>query len=281
MTAPQPAEVALRDIPIDPDSAIDRWTRWSPATVAPGADPRQLHPMTRLVSLAARAGRWALDWTKSIAAALIVWFVLSSFVVKAFHVTSGSMERTLLVGDFLFVNKLLYGAEIPLTHRHLPALREPRAGEIIVVRSPIEDLILVKRLIGLPGDVVAMREGRLWRNGAPVAEPYVTLHATPPADDSATLARLRAWQLRYLVEGDTATYRPTLRTWGPLRVPADSLMAMGDNRDESFDSRTYGFIPRANVQGAPLFIYYSYDPASWRPLPALAAVRWGRLFHAP
>ncbi len=237
--------------------------------------------MTRLISLAARAGRWALDWTKSIAVALVVWFLLSSFVVKAFHVTSGSMERTLLVGDFLYVHKLLYGAEPPLTKEHLPAIREPRVDEIIVVRSPIEDLTLLKRLVGLPGDVIAMRDGQLWRNGSPVVEPYVTLAATAPIVDSATLTRLRAWQLPYLVGGDPATYRPTLRTWGPLRVPPDSLMAMGDNRDDSFDSRFYGFIPRANLQGAPLFIYYSYDPSSWRPLPALAAVRWGRFFRAP
>lgn len=237
--------------------------------------------MPRFLVNARRASRWALDWAKSIAVALAVWFVVSSFLVKAFQITSGSMERTVLVGDFLFVNKLLYGAEIPLTTRRLPAVREPRADEVVIVRSPIEDLLLLKRVVALPGDTVAMREGQLWRNGSPVSESYVTLGASPPPTDSVTQARLHGWQVRYLIEGDPAAYRPTLRTWGPLRVPPDSLMVLGDNRDESFDSRFYGFVPRANLQGAPLFVYFSYDSESWRPLPFLTAIRWNRLFRAP
>lgn len=228
-----------------------------------------------------RFTQWALGWAKSIAVALVVWFFLSTFLIQAFHVPSSSMERTVLVGDFLFVNKLLYGAEIPLTSRHLPAIREPKHDEMVVIHSPIENLLLLKRLVGLPGDTLAMKQGRLLRDGAPLAEPWVQLAEQPPSIDEATALQMRSWQLRYYVGQDTVHYHPDLRNWGPLVVPPDSVMTLGDNRDESFDCRYYGFIPRKNLRGKPLFIYFSYDPSSWRPLPFLTAIRWGRLLSSP
>ena len=96
-------------------------------------------------------GRWLWDWAKSIAVALVVWFFLRTFLVEAFRIPSGSMENTLLIGDFLFVNKLLYGAEVPLLHKRLPAIREPHRGDILVFDSVEEQgLKVVKRLIGVP-----------------------------------------------------------------------------------------------------------------------------------
>ena len=102
-------------------------------------------------------GAWLWDWTKSIAVAPVVWFMLRTFLVEAFSIPSSSMERTLLVGDFLFVNKALYGAEVPLVHTRLPAIREPERGDILVFDS-VEDegLKVVKRLIGVPGDTVSI-----------------------------------------------------------------------------------------------------------------------------
>src|SRR4026208_400182 len=124
-------------------------------------------------------GRWIWDWTKSIAVALIVWFFLRTFLLEAFRIPSGSMENTLLVGDFLFVNKLLYGAEIPLTGKKLPVVREPRRNEILVFDSGEEPGAKgVKRLIGVPGDTLAMENGTLIRNGQRVEEPYA-VHANP------------------------------------------------------------------------------------------------------
>lgn len=228
-----------------------------------------------------RVTRWAWGWAKSIALALVIWFLLSTFVVKAFRIPSNSMEKTVLVGDFLFVNRMLYGAEVPLTGRHLPAIREPRHDEIVVIKSPIEDLLLIKRLVGLPGDTLTMSQGRLIRNGVPVSEPYVTLAVTPPVLDQQAAQQMRAWQLRHYVGDSAAAYQPDLRNWGPLVVAPDSVMTMGDNRDESFDARHYGFIPKRNLTGAPLFVYYSYDPGSYRPLPFLTAIRWSRLFRNP
>ena len=229
----------------------------------------------------ARAVRWLWGWTKSICTALIVWFFLSSLVVQAFRIPSGSMERTVLIGDFLFVNKFLYGAEVPIIHRRLPAIREPRHDEVVVIQSPIEDLVLLKRVVGLPGDTLAMLDGQLIRNGQAVREPYVVLHPTAPPPDPLTSDRMRQWQLPFVVPPVPTDYHPDVRNWGPLVVPPERLMALGDNRDESLDSRFYGFIPRANLRGSPLLIYYSYDPSSWKPAPFLTAVRWARIFTRP
>lgn len=226
-------------------------------------------------------GQWLWGWTKTIAVTITAWFILSSFVVQAFHIPSGSMERTLLIGDVLFVNKALYGAEIPFVHKHLPSVREPRRGEIVVFRSPIEDLTVVKRLVGLSGDTMAMVDGKLFRNGKPLDEPYVVRAPEESPTDPTTAGQMRQWQTPYFVGGDPARYRPDAHNWGPLVIPHDSLMMMGDNRDESFDSRFYGFVPRSNLKGSPLIIYFSYDPSSWRPLPFVTAIRWGRLLSRP
>src|ERR1041384_2215319 len=116
---------------------------------------------------------WAWEWTKSIVVALLVWFLLRTFLVEAFRIPSGSMENTLLIGDFLFVNKALYGAEVPFIHKRLPAVREPHRNDILVFDSVEEEgLKVVKRLIGMPGDTLSMHDGELFRNGKPVSEPW-------------------------------------------------------------------------------------------------------------
>jgi signal peptidase I len=225
---------------------------------------------------------WLWEWTKSIVVALVVWFFLRTFLVEAFRIPSGSMENTLLIGDFLFVNKALYGAEVPVIRARLPAVREPRRNDILVFDSVEEEgLKVVKRLVGMPGDTLMMENGELYRNGQKVSEPYA-LHVDPTrSEDMAQRAKMREWQLPHLVNTDTASYNPDLQNWGPVVVPSDSLFMMGDNRDSSYDGRYWGFLPRQNVRGRPLVVYYSYDATSWRALPFLTAVRWGRLFSAP
>ena len=228
-------------------------------------------------------GAWAWEWTKSIGIALVVWFLLRTFLVEAFRIPSGSMERTLLIGDFLFVNKALYGAEVPIIHTRLPAFREPERGDIIVFDSVEEDgLKVVKRLIGMPGDTLAMRAGQLYRNGEAVPEPYIE-EATPgqQEEDPRQRARMRAWQLPHYIGEAPAEYQPDLFDWGPIVVPEDSLFVMGDNRGSSYDGRYWGFLPRTNVRGRPLLVYYSYDKESWKPLPFISAIRWGRIFSTP
>src|SRR4051794_8537171 len=139
---------------------------------------------------------WLWEWTKSIGVALVVWFFLRTFLVEAFRIPSGSMENTLLIGDFLFVNKALYGAEVPLIHAHLPAVREPHRDDILVFDSVEEEgLKVVKRLIGMPGDTLYMESGQLYRNGKKVDEPYA-VHSDPTrSEDAVQRAKMRAWQL--------------------------------------------------------------------------------------
>jgi signal peptidase I len=126
-----------------------------------------------------------------------------------------------------------------------------------------------------------MEKGQLYRNGKMVDEPYA-VHSDPSrSEDPIQRAKMREWQLPHVVQRDTAKYQPDLQDWGPIVVPADSFFMMGDNRDSSYDGRYWGFLPRGNVRGRPLVVYFSYDPNSWRSIPFLTAVRWGRIFTAP
>src|SRR3954465_15831419 len=136
------------------------------------------------------------EWAKILAVSVLLFFFLRTFFVEAFKIPSGSMERTLLVGDFLLVNKLAYGAEVPFTHRRLPKLREPQHGDVIVFEWPEDPTKnFVKRLVGLPGDTLEMREGQLVRNGKKVPELYVE-HTDPDIDPSPEDFR---WQRDYVI----------------------------------------------------------------------------------
>jgi signal peptidase I len=229
-----------------------------------------------------RLTRWLWDWTKTIATALVVWFFFSTFILQAFHIPSSSMENTLLIGDVLYVNKMLYGAEIPLVGKRLPAFREPARGDLLVFDSvEQEGLKVVKRLIGVPGDTIGMRDGVLERNGRAVDEPWVAPGNRQAETDALGRAKMASWQRRFLVGRDSASYAPDPNNWGPLVVPPGSFFMMGDNRRESWDSRYWGFLPRTNVRGSPMFIYFSWDGNTYKPLPYLTNIRWGRLFTAP
>ena len=225
-------------------------------------------------------GHWLWEWTKSIAVALVIWFILRSLLIEAFRIPSSSMERTLLVGDFLFVNKALYGAEVPLVHTRLPAFREPLRGDIVVFDSRTQEGVkVVKRLVGMPGDTLEMRAGVLYRNSQRQVEPYV--QRVDSLSDTMD-PEMRSWQLAYLLpEVDRDTYRPSRDAWGPLVVPAGQYFVMGDNRDNSYDSRYWGFVNRRVIRGRPLFVYYSFDRDSRHALPFLTAIRWSRIGTQP
>ena len=230
-----------------------------------------------------KAKKKTFEWIRAAAWAVGIWLVLSTFFVQAYFIPSPSMETTLMVGDVLFVNKFLFGAKIPFINAHMPALRQPRHGDIVVFISPIEDSILVKRLIGLPGDTLQMKAGALYRNGVALEEPYA--QSTSPESnlgpDSVTRGQMRALQVPHYIGPDPAHYLPDVHDWGPIVVPHDSLWMMGDNRDQSRDSRYWGFTPRRNVRGTPIIIYYSWDASSYRPLPFFTATRWKRIFNIP
>lgn len=232
--------------------------------------------MTAGPSRLRRAAGVLWDWTRSIGGALFVFLLLRTFLIEGYHIPSGSMERTLLVGDWLFVNKALYGAEVPLLHSHLPALREPRRGDVVVFDAKNDpDEKIVKRLIGLPGDTLTMRASHLIRNGVVISEPYA-VHTDTAETAEPWRDVMREWQLRYVL-ADTAVYHPDLQNWGPIVVPRDSLFVLGDNRENSLDSRFWGFLPRRNLRGSPMFVYYSYDATGLDAMPWVRDVRWGRV----
>ena len=226
-------------------------------------------------------GRWLWEWTKSIAVAFVLFLVVRTFVVEAFQIPTGSMENTLLVGDFLLVNKMVYGAEIPGTRVRLPAFDPPEVGDIVVFEPPkrahqAENTNYVKRIVGLPGDTLQMVDGALYRNGVAVPEPYAK-HSRPFEDPRSPQFD---WQRSHLVSDHgrrAQEYRPTRDNWGPIVVSPDSLFVMGDNRDNSEDSRYWGFVPSDAVKGRPLVIYFSYDRNKMVPFPWLTEIRWGRI----
>ncbi|HSG08883.1 MAG TPA: signal peptidase I [Longimicrobiales bacterium] len=220
-------------------------------------------------------GIW--DWTRSILVAFALFVIVRTFVVEAFRIPTGSMENTLLVGDFLLVNKAVYGAEIPGTELRLPAFTEPRRGQVIVFTPPHEPAKnYVKRLVGVPGDTLEMRDKELYLDGKPVAEPYVR-YSDRKGD---AVHPDMAWQSNHLLASTSTGYHPTRDNWGPLVVPDGQYFMLGDNRDNSEDSRYWGFVPREAIHGRPLFVYYSFDTAVSGALPWLRDVRWGRIGEA-
>lgn len=222
---------------------------------------------------------WLVEWAKTLLFALVIFLILRSFLIESFVISSGSMEHTLLVGDFLLVNKTVFGSPVPFTSGRVPGYREPVRGEIIVFRADhAPGLDLVKRLAGVPGDTLSMRDGVLHLNGELRDEPYVVHDSSVPDAHHPDMN----WQRSFLVEGvEAPSYRPTRDDWGPLIVPPERYFMLGDNREHSLDSRFWGFVERKKVKGKPFFVYYSYDKIALEPFRFITAVRLGRLGPFP
>ncbi len=225
---------------------------------------------------------------KSIAATLAIFLLLRTFLIEAYRIPSGSMIPSMLIGDWLFVNKLRYGPHVPFTDWNLPGYADPQRGEVVVFVSPLQvdqpedpTPILVKRLIGMPGDTIHSRDGIVHIDGVPQRQGYAAAPAPgAPGDEYHPLFE---WQRRVALDSSrfgAAPAQPTLDDWGPLVIPDSFYFMMGDNRYNSKDSRYWGLVPRKNVRGRPLFVYYSWNADdSDRPLPFLTDIRWSRIFH--
>ena len=213
-------------------------------------------------------------WARIIIVSLALFVVIRAFGVEAFKIASGSMEHTLFEGDFLLINKLVYGAGIPGSGMKLPALHAPRRGDVVVFTYPVDPrLNYVKRIVGVPGDTLQMRNATLIRNGQPVEENYVQ---RTPADDDQGDDEFR-WQKAFLVGGAAVEdYHPSRNNWGPLVVPPHDYFVLGDNRDNSSDSRYWGFVADSLVRGQPIVVYYSYAPDTGDRLDWLTRLRWKR-----
>jgi len=218
---------------------------------------------------------------------------IRTFVAEATVIPTGSMESTILVGDHVFLNKLLYGPRLPYTSLRLPPLKEIHRQDIVAFRYPVNPSVMfVKRVIGVGGDVVRIENKRVYLNGKPLLEPYVQYLAKPTQslrdDFPPALCVLETYPAYLGLDSTWAHEMPSFIRDDGLHVPPGYLFVMGDNRDNSLDSRFWGFVPLENVVGEPLFIYWSYDapdPRDWQAeswperLKFDASIAWNFLTH--
>jgi signal peptidase I len=220
------------------------------------------------------------EYFESIVIAVILALFIRTFVVQAFKIPTGSMENNLLIGDHLLVNKFIFGPSASLLERTLLPGGTMRRGDVVVFKYPEEpDRDFIKRVIGLPGESIELREKKVYINGQPLEEPYVHF-LQPPGSES---------------EKHEVTSFDVRERYGPVVVPLNQYFVMGDNRDNSQDSRYWGFLPRGYVKGRALVIYWSYeagredyqDQSAGATLKGFASVvvhfftrtRWDRLLH--
>ncbi len=202
---------------------------------------------------------------ESIGVAVVVALLLRSFVVEAFKIPSGSMIPTLAIGDQIFVNKYIYGVRVPFTSIRVVDFSMPDRGEVVVFICPVppnDDYI--KRVIGLPGDEIRVRRGLIYVNGEPVERRSLGRGTYTDRDGADYWSSFEAEAFEetlgdhtYTVLEDT-NYLQAAQDYGPSVVPEGHLLMMGDNRDHSFDSRSWGFVPLENVLGRSLFIWWSW-----------------------
>lgn len=192
------------------------------------------------------------EYAEAIVIAVLLALFIRTFVVQAFKIPSGSMIETLQIGDHILVNKFIFGTRIPFVPRPLFPLRRPERLDIIVFKYPEDETKdFIKRIIGLPGDVVEGREKTIYVNGDPLTEPYV-IHSDPMTLSPESMS--------------------PRDSFGPLTVPANSFFVMGDNRDQSLDSRFWGTVSYDKIKGKAFLIYWSWDGAH-------SSIRWGRFGH--
>ena len=188
---------------------------------------------------------------EAIVIAVILAMFIRTFVVQAFKIPSGSMIPTLQIGDHILVNKFIYGVKFPFTNATLIPVSAPDRGDIIVFEYPVEpDKDFIKRVVGVPGDVVESRDKQVYVNGEPM-DPNIGIHT----DD----------------QNNPASVNPR-DNFGPLTVPKNSYFVLGDNRDNSYDSRFWGFVEEGKIKGEAFIIYWSWNSEE-------VGVRWGRIGH--
>jgi signal peptidase I len=192
------------------------------------------------------------DWAEALIVAAVLALIIRTFVVQAFKIPSGSMEDTLLIGDHLLVNKFIYGLQVPFVEEPVFSIRDPQRGDIIVFEFPedkdksyFQRRDFIKRVIGLPGDTIEIRNKNVFVNG----ERYVTPEA--------------------VYKDGTLTAGPR-DNMDPLTVPPGNYFVMGDNRDRSYDSRFWHFVDRPAIKGLAFIKYWSWDKDKFMP-------RWNRI----
>jgi signal peptidase I len=219
----------------------------------------------------------AREYLESIVVAIILALFIRTFAMQAFKIPTGSMEPNLLIGDHLLVNKLVYSPSFGPLEDALLGKRPLARGDVVVFKFPEDPTRdFIKRVIGLPGETIEIRNKQVFVDGRPLEEPYAHFIDAP----------LRPDDPEYLHSSDAIR-----DSWGPQRVPTGELLVLGDNRDNSRDSRYWGFLPVDQVKGRALVVYWSYEATreeyhrtglvEWvkDTLSALGRTRWRRFFH--
>jgi signal peptidase I len=206
----------------------------------------------------------AREYFESICVAVILALFVRTFVVQAFKIPTGSMENNLLIGDHLLVNKFVFAPTLSAAERTILPIDTIVRGDILVFKFPEDpERDFIKRVIGLPGETLELRNKKIYIDGKPLDEPYVHFLFPPDAMDNVEDAKsdLRRW-------------------FGPITVPADHYFMMGDNRDNSQDSRYWGVLPRSYIKGKALFVYFSFGDGPQGGLSGLLGnARWSRILH--
>lgn len=244
------------------------------------------------------------EFIASICVVLVTGLFIITFALQAFEIPSSSMENTLLIGDHVFVDRVIF-APVTKWASKLLNYRDPKHGDIIVFISPAQPgLYVVKRVIGTPGDRIRLQDGTVYRNGEKLTEPYV-LRCNDQPSNAGMCVSYDPYRDNFPNGGPTDSRCEGCLEWrlslpshvkdGELIVPPDSIFAMGDNRDVSLDSRYWGFVPRENVIGRPMFIYWSFETPRGEYLRTslperigfffkivfhfFDQTRWSRMFH--
>lgn len=206
--------------------------------------------------------RWYNRWWIYVLVVVFAWFawrpalqaLLNHSVITAFRNQSPTMEPSLLPGDLLFAD------------RRPSARRMPQRNDVVIFQSIDQPgLAVIKRVVGIPGDTLQTRDGQLFRNGHPVAEPWIV-----PLSSSDAMPLVRGTTTAV----PSSSGEPTMLNWGPIVVPTGQLFVMGDNRPDSYDSRFWGTLPAGNILGRPLSLYFSIDFSAWH-------IRWDRIGTSP
>ena len=202
----------------------------------------------------------AREYFESICVAVILALFVRTFIVQAFKIPTGSMENNLLIGDHLLVNKFVFAPAMTSLEKTILPIDPIRRGDIIVFKYPEEpERDFIKRVIGLPGDMLELRAKRVYINGTMLNEPYV--HYLVPPDE----------------EGSGGEFDVRVQ-YGPVTVPPGHYFMMGDNRDNSQDSRYWGFMPEEYIKGKALFVYFSFGEETGLG-SLVSGIRWNRIFH--
>lgn len=197
------------------------------------------------------------EYVEAIVIAVVLALFIRTFVVQAFKIPSGSMLPTLKIGDHLLVNKFSYGLKMPFSGAVLVPWNDPERGDVVVFRFPKDRSVdYIKRVVGVPGDTITIKDKRVFINGEAVADPFAHFTSTQILDGKAS----------------------PRDNFGPVTVPKGAVFVMGDNRDNSYDGRFWGFVDQRDILGKAFILYWSWDLE--KPLFSLdriTSVRWGRI----